>query len=420
MVLSLHTYVLQLFGYVQSEALYLPLALGALLFLGRWAAGNRRHHLVLFTGLAAVACLARMIGISLALVGVIAVLVWSTDAISRRLLRAAAVGAGVLGPLALFTLYENVKAGSGNHRPLSFHPPGTYDLRPTLDSLTRWVLPTDPSGALSSSHRWIVGIALAGVVLLVAWLAWSSRAERGVDTEVALEARRLLSVLAIAVACYLVVLVASRTVTDNSASFQFGGRLLVPALPLAWLILAGVVAQWAAHEPSPVRGQRVVAIVGVVGLLLGVAHLSRTTDVLGWDGGAGVNPTAVVSPTPGAVERLVTPGAVVATNAPNRIWHDTGIDTISVPSARFGLSGEKNPHLDRDIAELRAIARAARRSGRLPGRQLPHDPAPRARGGAGEAGRPAGGRPHRGRPDLPAREMKRSGRRAAGCVKIAG
>ncbi len=357
-LLSLHTYVLELYGFVQSEALYLPLALAALLLLGRWAASGRTRYLVAFTTFAALASLARMIGVSLALVGVVAVLLWSADRSWARVVRAVAVAAGALGPLLVFSGYENALAGAGNRRPLTFRPPGTYDLRPTLDSLTRWLLPSDPSGALSSTHRWVVGAVLLAIVVLLAGLAWRAwprlaRSDALVRAEPAdaVEARRLLGVVAMATVTYLLVLVASRTITDNSAAFQFGGRLLVPALPLAWLMVAGVVAQWAMRTETPRVAHTVVVTVGVIGLVLGVAHLTRTGDVLGWDG-PGVNPTVAQSPTPEIVSRLVGNGVVFA-NAPNRIWNGSGLDAVTVPARTIALSGDRNEHLARDIAELR-------------------------------------------------------------------
>jgi 4-amino-4-deoxy-L-arabinose transferase-like glycosyltransferase len=357
-LLSLHTYVLQLYGFVQSEALFLPLALAALLFLGRWAASRRTRHLVAFTSFAALASLARMVGVSLALVGVIAVLVWSADRWSRRLGRALAVGAGAVGPLLVFVVYESALAGAGNRRPLSFQLPGTYDLRPTLDSLTRWLLPSDPSGALTSTHRWVVGALLLAIVLLLAGLAWRAWPRSPATGGPAppqpaddVEARRLLGVVAMATAAYLLVLVASRTVTDHSAAFQFGGRLLVPALPLAWLLVAGVVAQWAKRVWTPRLAHTIVVTAGVLGLVLGVAHLTRTGEVLGWDG-PGVNPTVAQSPTPEIVSRLAGNGVVFA-NAPNRIWNGTGLHAVTVPARTVALSGDHNQHLARDIAQLR-------------------------------------------------------------------
>jgi hypothetical protein len=267
------------------------------------------------------------------------VLLWSADRWSRRVGRAIAVGAGALGPLLVFVLYENALAGAGNRRPLSFSPPGTYDLRPTLDSLTRWLLPTDPYGALSSAHRWVVGMVLVAIVLVLAGLAWRAWPRSPGTNDAA------------ATVAYLLVLVASRTITDHSAAFQFGGRLLVPALPLAWLLVAGVVSQWAASAWTPRVAHTVVVAAGVIGLVLGVAHLTQTGEVLGWDG-PGVNPTVAPSPTSEIVARLAGNGVVFA-NAPNRIWSGTGLHAVTVPARTVALSGHRNQHLARDIAEMR-------------------------------------------------------------------
>jgi hypothetical protein len=315
-----------------------------------------------------------MIGVSFAIVGLVAVLLWSAEPLRRRVVHAFGVVAGVVGPLVLFVVYENHLAGSGNRRPLSFHPPGKYDLRPALDSVSRWLLPTDPHGALTPTHRWLAGLLLVVAVLVLAWMAWATGPVR-LEDPVAddeekeeddgdeahrerlgdLEARRLVGILALALGSYLLVLVASRTVTDASAAFQFGGRLLVPSLPLVWLLVAGIVAQWAARRTDRGNeGRRVVAIVGALGLVLGLAQLSRTSDVFGWPSGPGVNHQAAPSPTPPVVERLVH-GGVVVTNAPNRIWHDTGLDAITIPARKFALSGERNPHLARDIAQVRSL-----------------------------------------------------------------
>ena len=109
-------------------------------------------------------------------------------------------------------------------------------------------------------------MVLVAIVLVLAGLAWRAWPRSpGTDDAVAappepaddVEARRLLGVVAMATAAYLLVLVASRTITDNSAAFQFGGRLLVPALPLAWLLVAGVVSQWAGERMDAAgRGHR--------------------------------------------------------------------------------------------------------------------------------------------------------------------
>ena len=424
-LLSLHTYVLQLYGYVQSEALFLPLALASLLFLGRWAASGRTRYLVAFTAFAALASLARMIGVSLALVGVIAVLLWSADRWSRRVGRAVAVGAGALGPLLVFVLYESALAGAGNRRPLSFRPPGTYDLRPTLDSLTRWLLPSDPYGALSSTHRWVVGALLLAIVLLLAGLAWRAWPRSpGTDDPVApepaddVEARRLLGVVAMATVAYLLVLVASRTITDHSAAFQFGGRLLVPALPLGWLLVTGIVAQWATRAWARRVAHTVVVTAGVIGLVLGVAHLSRTGEVLGWDG-PGVNPTvgAVAHPRDRRPARGQRRGLRqraqpdLERNRPAR-GHRPG------PHRR----AERRPQPAPGARHRGATRRAppSRRCRRLPRREPAHHAAPGARGRAGAAGGAARGRAHARRTHLRPRAVNATnGLRPGRCVMIA-
>ena len=361
-LLSLHTSMLELFGFVQSETLFVPLTLAALLFLGRWAATGRTRCLVAFTAFAALASLARMVGVSLALVGVVAVILWSTERWTTRAARAVAVAAGALGPLLVFTLYERSLIGSGRGRPLSFRLPGTYDFRPSLDSVTRWLLPTDPTGAIDTTHRWLVGSDPArhrrppcrsGLALPPPDPgdrrtrrprdgrrrrgASPARCRRHGDPRLSPGARR--------------------GAHDHRQQRVVPVRRPTAGACAPAALVAGRRHRGAVVDVDPIaagrarnRRDRGRDRVGP-----GVAHLTRTGEVLGWDG-PGVNPAMAESPTPEIVNRLAGDG-VVFSNAPNRIWNGSGRDAVTIPARTVALSGEPNEHLRHDIEEMRTELR---------------------------------------------------------------
>jgi hypothetical protein len=359
-VLAMHAYVLQLFGFVQSEPLYFVLSLLALLLLTSYLESGRRNLLVGFAVAAALACLTRVVGISLVAAGAIALVAWSPGPIRRRLVRAATVAAASVIPLVVFLVYGSLAAGPG-HRPIGWHPPSRGDYRAALSTIDRLLVPLDPFGALSASDRLLAGLALAVVVVVVIALAWGGgRAENVPDSPGHAEPanRFVLPVLAIYLGCYLAELVATRTVTYASSVFQFGGRLLIPAQPIAWLVVLGVVARFARNRLRPATARRVLGAVGVLAIVVAGIQLARASDIVfGWPDGPGVNPPVAASPTLELLRRYPT-GTLVVTNDPGHAWFDDGIDAVSLPAATVPLSEEPNGDINREISQLRSLLRA--------------------------------------------------------------
>jgi hypothetical protein len=367
--LALHAYLLQLFGFVQSEPFYLVLSLLGLLLLATSVRSGRTSQLVVFGVVAALACLTRVVGVSLVATGVIAVVAWSAGPIRTRMARASVLGVASLLPLVVFLVQGSVAAGEGR-RPIAWHPVSRADLRDALTTLDRWLVPLDPFGVMRSGTRTAVGLLVGALVVVIVVLAVTARPARPTrpagpvrpdDREPApaeAEERtnpRILPILAVYVGCYAAVLVVARTLTDASIAFQFGGRLLVPALPVAWLVALGVVARWAHARLPALTATRVVTGVAVAAMVLAALQVSRGSEqIFGWPDGPGVNPPVAASPTLQLLRRYPR-STFVATNDPGRAWYDDGFDAVNVPAARIALSNRRNPHLARDIAELRSL-----------------------------------------------------------------
>jgi hypothetical protein len=356
--LAMHAYVLQLFGFVQSEPLYFVLSLLGLLMLATYLERGDRNLLTWFTVFASLACLTRVVGVSLVAAGAIALLAWSSGPIRARCIRASIVAGAALLPLLVFLVYGSVAAGPG-HRPIGWHPPSRSDYRDVLSTIDRWLVPTDPFGPLSARSRLLYGLLLAGVFALVVVFAWTARRSRGpepVSEPVsAVGNARVLPLLAVYLGCYLASLVATRTLTYASSVFQFGGRLLIPALPIAWLVVLGVIARWARRRLTPSTTTHVFVVVTVLGLAFAGIQLTRArTEVFGWPDGPGVNPPLAASPTLQLLRRYPA-NTLVVTNDPGRAWYDDGFNAISVPATRVALSEEPNGNLNRDITQLRSL-----------------------------------------------------------------
>lgn len=350
-LLCMQAYFLQLFGFVQSEPLYLVTSLAALLVVARYLAKPTRGLLIGFVVLAAAASCTRFVGISVIVAGALVIAWWSPGNPRDRWRRAGWTFLGALTPLALFTAWSSWAAREGRSR-VGFHLPSTSDFRDVLNSVPRWLVPIDPMRAITTSERTgyslVVLVVLVGVTVLACFVYRPGQPRT--------EADRLVGLCATTLGGYLLVVLAARTFSDASASFQFGGRLLVPALPLLWLTCAGIVARFAEVHLGE-RAHRTMLAVGLVVTVLACGLIAQaSSDVLGWPSGDGVATPASASPTLAALQGLA-PGAVVFTNDPGRVWRETGVHALALPSKRLPLTNAPNEDLAADEREMVALLR---------------------------------------------------------------
>ena len=128
------------------------------------AASLRGDTSLVFAALAAGACaLTRYAGIAIIGGGVFALLLASRLALKARVRRAAVFGAISTAPLLVCLLYNQVRAGTATDRDLSVRSISRDELWVGLETLSRWVLPYDPTDSI----RMLVALFIAGLIAYV-------------------------------------------------------------------------------------------------------------------------------------------------------------------------------------------------------------------------------------------------------------
>jgi hypothetical protein len=298
-----------------SEPLFILFAVGTAGLLIRSAdresaAGPERESSLVVAALAAGAtALVRYAGIGIIGGGLLALLFASRLAPKARMRRAAAFVAIASAPIAIWLLYNEARAGTATDRDLSVHVISRDELWVGLGTLSRWVFPYDPTDGWGM----LVALLVAGVIAyIVRETIRRSGTKLGEGAPAAAspgatETRRATLILAICVAAYGLLLLASIMFAEHAASLD--ERLLSPALPMVIAMTIGSACALFRQAPSQFggetdgprlryRGLRVIAIVALavslgdqaIGLAswtrhmpersLGLTQLSRSADEL--------------------------------------------------------------------------------------------------------------------------------------------
>jgi hypothetical protein len=315
---------------VWSEPLTLLTMMGVLIGVERRTGGDeRRRWLALILGALFVGVLARYVAIGFGLAAVIAV--WrARPTISTRARDVALMAAACAIPLAAWTAHTAARIGRASERTFRVHPPHLRDFRDGYDTVTRWIAGGLPHRAL------LVPLAL----LVVAALAWRARRpdEPGFDP-----VHRLVATF---VGCYLLTVLAARTLVD--ANIPFDGRILLP------LYLLGLLAVSCRLGRPDARRVAVVSLV-VAALVLGVRDVDLvrrfpTAEVAGYR-----STRWAKSPTI-AYLRGLDPDTVVVTNSPDAVRFLVGHRTTLFTPLELNLyTDTRNSRYDE---ELRSLARA--------------------------------------------------------------
>ncbi len=237
------------------------------------------------------------------LVGTLAAMVWWPDRPLRAGLPAAAgvmtryAGAAVVAALALWMLVQpgtwlvrvrraavavapaalleviwivrtRLAAGPGEIRQFAVYGHVGPTLRQGLATLIAWLAPDIPGAPSPMSHRGLIALAMA-IALLVLMTMAVTRARR--DVERAPFAWRIVAASALIVACYFVVVAASRLLADPDIPLD--ERMMSPALLLLATSIATLLGVW--WRGAPHRVARVAVLVMLMAWWLAAARAVR-------------------------------------------------------------------------------------------------------------------------------------------------
>lgn len=339
-------------GLVMSEPLMLTALLGGMLLVPWLLRAPRAAPLLCVGACAGAASLTRLAGVSFTLAAVVAVLLWMARPIGVRFRYAAGVFALGVGPVALWAVVTRLGSPSGDVRPVGFHPPGWRQFDTAVDTASGWLI------GLGTDRP--VRVVLLAVILVVCVVAGvliardrprvdaDAAAERAIEQDV----RRLLGILALFVAAYLLMVILTNVFLDASTSLE--GRLLVPVQVTGGVLVLGLV-----HRALLIRaGARVAAVVVVVLMVWSawptraiVRPFGSVSTVSALDDSF---PARARSPLAEAVAKLPA-DARLASNVPANVFYDTGRASIFLPPKQYLVAGERNDDFGAQADELGRI-----------------------------------------------------------------
>jgi hypothetical protein len=360
-------------GLVMSEPLMLTALLGGILLLPWLLREPRAAPLLSVGACAGAASLTRLAGVSFTLAAVVAVLLWMTRPTGVRVRYAVGVFALGVGPVALWALVTRLVSPSGDVRPIGFHPPGWRQFDTAVDTASGWLI-----GLGADRSVRVVLLAVILVVCVAAGVMIASerppadadvgaersgaarqrangrepgipaRSERAMEQDV----RRLLGILALFVAGYLLMVILTNVFLDASTSLE--GRLLLPVQVTGGVLVLGLV-----HRSLVLRaGARIAAVVVVVLMVWSawptraiVRPFGSVSTVSALDDSF---PARVRSSLAEAVRKL-PPDALLASNVPANVFYDTGRDSIFLPPKQYLVAGERNHDFGAQADELGRI-----------------------------------------------------------------
>jgi len=292
-----------------------------------------------------------MAGLAFTATVVAAALLWLERPARERVRVAGALAALGVSPLVLWVLVTRFTSDAVDVRPLRLHLPAGDVYDTFVDTVAGWFVGPNVERALEV-------VLLVLVVALVAALGWFVASERLPTTasddvrEQRSESNRLLGVLALFVAAYVVVLYLTAVFFDAGISVE--GRLLVPIQVTGAVLVVGLVYRAAARVggTSVAVGLAIVVVVVCAWPWRQIAEgfgATSTVDLL--DHGF-AQPGR--SPLGAAVAKLPA-DAVVASTFPSTLYSQSGHDVVFVPPRWDRMSGERNDRFHAQLVELGRI-----------------------------------------------------------------
>ncbi len=330
-----HQDLLQIQTGVLSDPLFLLVFLVTVLLVDQYLDRPGRGLLVAIAVCVAVAPLIRYVGFAAVAAAALVLWWWSPLPAGNRRRAAAAVVASGLVPSLVWTLYISRVLHGGPVRDVAWHPLGET-LHFTLYIGSGWLLPASvPDGLRETIFVAIVVVAAGAVVI--------RRIRKPSETSVAF---RHLSGLVVFAVTYLGVVAMTRTVLD--ASTPLDNRILLPLIPLLYLVVVSAVV----NVVRPPQAGRILAA-GLC-LLAAAGAVGATFDMV--RGGVVNDQAAVVdrSATVAAIRRLPA-DTIIATGVGDVVYTDTGRGSIRVPVHVEGLTHRPNPNFRAQVRQLAAI-----------------------------------------------------------------
>ncbi|OGW91957.1 MAG: hypothetical protein A3D28_02920 [Omnitrophica bacterium RIFCSPHIGHO2_02_FULL_63_14] len=301
-----------------SEPLFFLFCLLQIYFIARYLGTRRRQDLWLAAASAALGCLTRYLGASLALAGAAAIALMGRDTPRGRIKDAFSFVFPALLPAALFMTWNAGVAGDWSGRQLAFHFPGA----------TSWA---------------IAGRAAAGWILPLAWLAWAG---------------------------WIAVIVRGRGTADRPGFAAYAAAVCAIACVVYAAVLFSAATLFDANTPLDERTLAPIYLFGALGffcyastranavLFAVLLAISQTTVAAHWavgnrSDGFGYASRAWRESKLMDRVRALPDGVKIYANLPEAVYFFTGRAAVPLPYRFFPSRAAVNPGYR---AELRRVA----------------------------------------------------------------
>lgn len=327
-----------------SEPLFIFLVFLAFFFLAKYLEDRRLSFLVSASFVGALAALTRYAGVVVIATAILAILLWSNEAWSKRSEKAAVFLLISAAPLTLWVVRNLVVAETVAAREIGFHPITVGHLEAALDSAATWFLP----GAISSAKR----LSLLAVLILFTLIFVLARREKEQTREQSDHGKssRLCPVLTLFIILYAAMLVGAISFLD--AYMPIDNRYLYPVY-VATLVLAVCLTSRFAHVLAKTPLVRVSFI--VLCLFFSGFYLTQGTSwlVFSYHYGAGYSSRSWRGSKLIARVHDLDPRVPVFTNAPDAIYLLTGRPASMLPRKVDTATGKLNGDYPTQLVAIR-------------------------------------------------------------------
>jgi hypothetical protein len=332
---GIHENLLYIQSYVLSDPLFLFGFLLGILFLDRFLVKPSRSSGRWVLLCAAIVPLIRWVGLSYAVGAAIVILLYSP--LDRRVRTGAAVAVAACGvvPAIAWSLVVTDLMHGESVRTFAWHPP-QQTVQDLLNLASRWFFP----GAFPNETDWS---ALIILFLVVGVLLFRMRIPPAADA--ATSYQRIISLIIMAGTYLLVVLI---TCYFLDATTPIDNRILLPLIPLAYLIVIAVLGSTLAETRFG------WAAIAFLCLLAAVPSIGTTVSVVR------TGPTFDAKPDPATMQALsavrqLPPGILIASGIEDLVYTEAGRPSIRVPVRIEPTTDRLNISFRGQVRQLAAI-----------------------------------------------------------------
>jgi hypothetical protein len=155
--------ILRIFSWAMSEALFVPLALGALLFFGEYLEHPRQKYLILGALLVGLAILTRFIAIALLAIGILILILDTKSTVGQRVKNILLLLGIACFPIIVWITRNQIIAHTSTGRKIGLNIPPMIKFDPFIQQITSWVLPV--SYTVHRMRLLLIGIFFIGLVV---------------------------------------------------------------------------------------------------------------------------------------------------------------------------------------------------------------------------------------------------------------